>query len=201
MPSGRTPKGASGSPDPDADILPGLAAQEQAALRVLMERHLRSLKSLAWHLLKDDWAAEDIAQEVFLKTWQQAPSWETGNAKLVTWMRRVATNLCLDRLRKKKEDLPGEVPDIADDKASALSGLMEQDGKSRIEAALAALPERQKAAVVLCHYQECSQVEAAEILALSVRAYESLLARARRNLKEMLADDKHDLMSNYRDAL
>jgi len=78
--------------DPDSDILPALIAQDQRAFAALMDRHIRSLSALSAQMLSDVHLAEDITQSVFLKTWQMLPTWQTGNAKLITWMRRVAKN-------------------------------------------------------------------------------------------------------------
>ncbi len=193
---------ASGDPipqtDPDADILLRLADGEQAAMGILMDRHLGPLKSMAWHMLGDEMAAEDITQETFLRAWKQAPDWQAGRAKFSTWMYRVAKNLCLDRLRKKTEIFTDEVPDTGDGRTDAeqeLTHIQQEDRrKARIDEALQALPERQRLAVVLFHYQEKSQIEAAQILQINVRAFESLLARARSNLKSRLLSAKTELM-------
>lgn len=174
--------------DPDEDALSLMAQGDASGLELLMTRHLATIKSLAWHMLGDDGTAEDIAQDVFLKTWLKAASWEPGQAKIITWMRRVTTNMCLDRLRKHKEKLPGELPDMISEDAGADQTLVEAEQSARVQAALQELPERQRAAITLCHYQYCSQSEAADILGVSVRAYESLLARARRSLKAMLSE-------------
>ena len=184
--------------DPDADILTKLARGDAAALGALMTRHMRSVKSAAWHMLGDEMMAEDIAQEVFLRAWKQAPTWQPGRAKFSTWMHRVAKNLCLDRLRKKTEILGEDGPEMVDDSPSAarliITGEDEQRQKAHIGAAMAALPERQRLAIILCHYQNLSQIEAADIMDVSVRAYESLLARGRRNLRARLERYKEDLL-------
>lgn len=186
--------------DPDADILTDLACGKHAALSTLMDRHLKAVKSTAHYMLGDEMMAEDIAQEVFLRAWKQAPNWQPGQAKFSTWLHRVTRNLCTDRLRKKKEIYPETVPDMVDESPEASQVLQDQQNhsaqKSKIEQALANLPERQRTAITLCHYQELSQTEAANILEVSVRAYESLLARARKNLKEQLQSHKSELLES-----
>ena len=183
--------------DPDADILPRLARHDPAAMGLLMDRHLTSLKSMAWHMLGDEMAAEDIAQETFIRAWNQAPDWQIGRARFSTWMYRVAKNLCLDRLRKKSEVYTNEVPEISDTRPDAEEELaraqLAAGQKSLVEAALGSLPERQRLAIVLFHYEEKSQIEAADILQINVRAFESLLARARGNLKTRLKGAKAQL--------
>jgi len=187
-----------GKEDPDADILSDLARGQSAALGVLMDRHLAAIKGAAYYMLRDEMMAEDIAQEVFLRAWKQAPHWQPGQAKFSTWLYGVARNLCYDRLRKKQEIYPETVPDMVDNSPEAAQILQNQQNhsaqKSKIERAMANLPERQHMAITLCHYQELSQVEAAYIMEIGVRAYESLLARARKNLKEQLQSYKSELL-------
>jgi RNA polymerase sigma-70 factor (ECF subfamily) len=103
-------------------------------------------------------------------------------------MHRVALNLCYDRLRRRREDPVAEVPDRPDPQAAPDKGIEQRELGARVEAALAALPERQRAAIVLCHYQELSNIEAAQLLEVSVEALESLLSRGRRALRAGLSD-------------
>jgi len=186
--------------DPDADILLDLARGMPSALGVLMERHLKAVKSTAHYMLGDEMMAEDIAQDVFLKAWKHAPNWQPGKAKFSTWLHRVTRNLCYDRLRKKNEIYSNAVPDMMDGNPQAAQILQERQNhsaqKSKIEHALANLPERQRMAITLCHYRELSQFEAADIMEIGVRAYESLLARARKNLKEQLQSHKSELLES-----
>jgi RNA polymerase sigma-70 factor (ECF subfamily) len=118
-----------------------------------------------------------------MRLWTHADRWQPGQAKFETWLYRVTLNKCFDRLRRRPVaplDAALEVPDPAPGPQSAL----ESAALSRqIEDALRALPERQRAAIQLCHYQECGNIEAAEILGISVEALESLLSRGRRTLR------------------
>lgn len=173
--------------DPDADILDRLARGDTRALADLMARHLSAIKSLTWYMVGDEMMAEDIAQETFIRAWKHAPNWQSGQAKFSTWLHRVAKNLCFDHLRKRKDIYSDKVPERADETPSAQEQMITSETrahqKQEIDAALAKLPERQHMAVILCHYQNKSQTEAADILEINVRAYESLLARGRRNLR------------------
>ena len=195
--------------DPDADILVALAQgtqnEKSQALATLMNRHLGSIKSLAWHMMGDEMTAEDIAQETFLKAWNQAERWEPGRAKFSTWLHRVAKNACLDRLRKKREIYSDTVPELKDESLNAAQIMMseetEQTQKEYVTMALQKLPERQLAAITLCHYENKSQNEAADILEIGVRAYESLLARARRNLRDELSAYKTELIGQMGETL
>jgi len=78
--------------DPDTDIIPGLQSGDTQCLRILMDRHMNRLHALAAYMLGDAVMAEDVCQTVFIKTWEMAPTWTQGQAKLITWMRRVTTH-------------------------------------------------------------------------------------------------------------
>lgn len=172
--------------DPDSDILPALIAQDQRAFAALMDRHIRSLSALSAQMLSDVHLAEDITQSVFLKTWQMLPTWQTGNAKLITWMRRVATNMCLDHLRKKKPIYTDSLPERAGSEASQDDHLVSAERSEFVSTAMSVLPERQKAAITLFYYQELPQKQCADIMELTVPAFESLLRRSRQALKKSL---------------
>lgn len=180
-------------PDPDSDILPGLMRGDQKAFAILVDRHVRTLSGLAANMLGDLHAAEDIAQAVFLKTWQMLPNWQTGQAKLITWMRRVATNMCLDYLRKHKPIYTDSVPDQPDSDKSPEGNLLELEQSDYVRAGMRALPDRQRAALTLFYFQDLSQKESADILDLSLSAYDSLLRRARGALKAQLQPEMRSL--------
>lgn len=179
----------SGSPDPDGDLVPALQSGDERAFETLMTRHLKTIHALAFHMLGDQFAAEDVAQSVFLKTWQMMPRWVPGRARLLTWMRRVATNLCLDILRKKKPVYMETLPEIIDSADMPDHQLGLNNERKKITAALGALPERQRAALTLSYYQNVSQVEGAQIMDISVSAYESLLVRARKALRAVIENE------------
>lgn len=172
--------------DPDADLIPGLQAGDERALAALMDRRMGVVHGLATRLLGDAVMAEDVAQTVFLKTWQMAPRWTPGQARLLTWMSRVATHACLDILKKKGPIYSDAVPDIADARDGAVSHLVQSDRKDSVKAAIDVLPDNQRAALVLSYYQGLSQKEACAILDVSEKAYESLLSRARKTLRDTL---------------
>lgn len=181
--------------DPDEELVRRVGAGDKRAAAELVRRHLPRMVGLARRMLGDRAEAEDVAQEVFLRVWKHAGSWQPGQAKFETWMHRVAMNLCLDRLRRSGRN-GGEVsPDTPDLRASATRALDDRQRRDRVRDALQALPERQRAALVLCYYQDRSNIEAAEILGISVDALESLLSRARRTLKSALSAERADLLS------
>ena len=112
-------------------------------------------------------------------------------------MHRVALNLCYDRMRRRREKAD---PDagllVADPAPLASEAWLAQQRAAKVQAALAALPERQRAALALVHFQDMSNIAAAEALEISVEALESLLARGRRAMKAALADVAQDLIDD-----
>ncbi len=181
--------------DPDEDLVVRVGAGDSRAAAELVRRHLPRMVGLARRMLGDAAEAEDVAQEVFLRVWRHAAAWKPGQAKFETWMHRVAMNLCLDRLRRKVRDGGEVTPEMPDLRASATRALDDRQRRDRVREALQALPERQRAALVLCYYQDRTNIEAAEIVGVSVDALESLLSRARRSLKTALAAERADLLS------
>lgn len=142
---------------------------------------------LATRMLNDASEAEDVTQETFLRAWKALPTWQP-RAKFSTWLHRVALNLCYDRLRKRRELTMEFLPERVD---PALTPAEQVDQTQRVQAvqqAIAALPERQAAALTLCALQGHSQSDAADIMEISVDALESLLARARRTLRTSLLE-------------
>jgi RNA polymerase sigma-70 factor, ECF subfamily len=176
--------------DPDSELVVRIARGDQTAAAELIKRHLSKLTALARHMLGDAAEAEDVAQEVFLKVWQNARKWEPGKAKFETWMHRVAVNLCYDRLRRRREVYTDQLPDREDPDCPAPDqSIVDAQLSIQIENALMHLPKRQRAALTLCHLREMSNIEAARIMEISVEALESLLARGRKGLRKHLAGE------------
>ena len=178
----------SGPADQDDDLVLRAGRGDPAAIRALVARKLPRVLSLAQRMLFDPAEAEDVAQETFLRVWKNAPRWQPGKAKFDTWLHRVALNLCYDRLRRRRERPTADVPEQEDTGPAPDRRLLARDVGRRVDAALGALPERQREAIVLCHYQELGNIEAAALMQVSVEALESLLSRGRRALRAALAD-------------
>ena len=175
--------------DPDDDLLVRLANDESQAARELVARKLPRVLALAQRLLGQRADAEDVAQEAFVRVWKQAPHWRRGQARFDTWLHRVVLNLCYDRLRSARtvhEQVVDELPDTADAAPTPEQQLGLVQHSDRVAAALARLPTRQREALVLQYYQDLPQADAAALMDVSVDALESLLRRARTNLRMQL---------------
>ena len=173
--------------DADDDLVMRAGRGDQRAIRMLIARKAPKVLALAGRMLGDLVEAEDVVQEAFLRTWRFAPNWRPGVARFDTWLHRVALNLCYDRLRRRVAtvDLP---LDQVDSGPAPDRRLHAQDVGRRVDAALQGLSVRQREAIILCHFQEISNIEAAGIMEISVEALESLLARGRRALRQALSD-------------
>jgi RNA polymerase sigma factor (sigma-70 family) len=182
---------------PDEALLVLYANGDTFAARELTERHLPRVLGFAARMLGGDRAeAEEVAQEAMLRLWRIAPEWRSGEAKVSTWLYRVVTNLCTDRLRgKKRRRAVGleDAPDVADGGRSVESVLVENDRMAALNAALETLPDRQRQAVVLRHIEGLSNPEIAEVMDIGVEAVESLTARGKRALATAMAGRRAEL--------
>lgn len=180
----------------DEALLVAFGNGDMEAARALTMRLTPRVVGYAARTLGGDRAeAEDVAQEAMLRLWRVAGEWRQGEAKVTTWLYRVVTNLCTDRLRKRRRNGPAldDVPEPADDYPGAEAQMQETARAQALDAALAELPERQRQAVVLRHIEGMSNPEIAEVLDITVEAVESLTARGKRALAKALAGRREEL--------
>lgn len=163
------------------------------AAAALAHRHTSRVLALAIRMLGDRAEADDVAQEAMLRLWKIAPDWRQGEAKVSTWLYRVAANLCTDRLRKRRGHPLDEVPEPEDDTPSVEAAMIGRDRAVAVHAAIAALPERQRLAMSLRFLHELPNPEVAEVMDVSVEAVESLLARGKRALGAALDGRREEL--------
>ncbi len=175
--------------DRDDDALMALVAQgDGPAFHVLITRYQQRPYRIAWRMLNDAVEAEDVAQEALLRLWRFGPEWRAGGAGVAAWLARVATNLCLDRLRRQKFASDEAVPERADPAPLAYSVMDDNATRAQTIAAIQALPDRQRAAIILTYYEDQPNAAAAQMLDMNVKAFESLLLRARAALRTLLTN-------------
>ena len=186
--------------DSDETLVARAGRGDQRAAATLVERHTDKIYAVCFRTLRSRAAAEDAAQETFLRLWKNAAKWRPQGAKFETWLYRVAMNICLDQLRKTKREAPADAaPEQVDGGLRQDDQIFAAERRSAVDAALKTLPARQRAAISLCHYQELGNIEAAKIMGVSVEALESLLARGRRGLRERLAPLRENLTGKMSD--
>lgn len=177
----------------DGRLMALVASGDADAFRQIVARHLPKVVAVARRMLGSAADADDVAQEALLRLWRHAERVEVGPNGLGAWLYRVTTNLALDRIRGRRQEDPDalETMSVAGDQERSLE---QADLARRVEQELQALPERQRAALVLCHYEGLSMTAAGGILGVSEEAIESLLARGRRALRAALADEWRQLL-------
>lgn len=195
-PEARAGRPTQAAVDPDVALLLRAGQGDRLACSTIVERHLGRITAFAQRTLGQRSDAEDVAQETFLRLWRHAGDWTDQGAKVSTWLHQVALNLCRDRMRRKTT-LPIEE---ALEQPSLDPGpgghLQRQEVAGLVRRAIDRLPERQREALLLCHYQELGNAEAAGMLGVSVEALESLLARGRRALRQSLREAAPDLLGD-----
>ncbi|MET0339378.1 MAG: sigma-70 family RNA polymerase sigma factor [Polyangiales bacterium] len=170
----------------DHALMARVAEGDAAAFRTLVERHAGSLSAHAARMLRSPSEAEEVVQEAYIRLWKQAARYRP-EAKLRTWLYGVVHNLCIDRLRARRPQDADAVESLTvEDRPSG--GMRERERSLQVQREVAALPERQRAALSFVHFEELSNIDAASLMGVSVEALESLLSRARRTLRERLAE-------------
>ena len=183
--------------DPDAALMVRVADGDAAAYRLLVDRHADRLLGFAERLVGDRASAEDIVQDSFLSVWRTAASW-TPKAKVTTWLYRIVRNKGLDQIRKRKPTVDPDDVILTDTGAAPDQGLHDRQTADVVRTAMDGLPERQRSAIVLVHYENLSGADASAALGISIEALESLLARARRALREALSGRRQELLETTR---
>lgn len=174
----------------DEGLMAEIAAGDRAALEMLMARHLLPVVRLAGRILPDREDAHELGREVFLRLWRRAPAFRPGPLGFRPWLYRLVTEAAAVRLRLARLDAPGSVANMAIPDTAGLGAALADPMAAPVGALLAApvaalvgaLADRQRLALALHHFEDCTEDEAAEVLGLAPRAFGKLLCRARRGL-------------------
>lgn len=181
----------------DAELLRASVEGSEAAFATLMHRHMHVPFAASRRILGDATEAEDVAQDAIVRLWQQGEDLLSKPLNVPAWLRRVAVNLSIDRLRAgKRLDVRDDLPEMPV-APRQLRSLERADAAGRLQASLDELPDRQRVALTLFHIEEMSQRDVAEAMDITEDALESLLRRARKNLKSALADDWPGLVASF----
>lgn len=181
----------------DEDLLVQVAQRDQRALRLLMDRHMGRAIALAERIVGTNADADDIAQDAFLRIWSNAERYDPTAGRFTTWMYRIVFNLSIDRRRSLKHGLPIEdaahVPSGAGDQ---LQAMLNHEQARAMQNALERLSDKQRAAIALFHMEGMSCREAGAVMGLSESAFDSLLNRARKALKQEVENAHGKLATN-----
>jgi RNA polymerase sigma-70 factor (ECF subfamily) len=188
----------------DVQLMLDVKSGDEASFELLLRRYRTPVVNFLYRMVRDSAAAEDLAQEVFLRVYRARGQY-LPTAKFTTWMFRIATNLALNALRNGRyrqmeisidqaasdrfADADSDQPamEIADRQASIESELIQRDRTELIKRAIESLPEKQRAAVLLHKYEELDYDQIASVLGCSESALKSLLFRAYETLRLELA--------------
>jgi RNA polymerase sigma-70 factor (ECF subfamily) len=184
----------------DADVMLRVKAGDDSAFDYLVQKYRRPIINFMYRMAHNTAAAEDLAQEVFLRVYRSRANYEPS-AKFTTWLYRIATNLGVNYARDTRHERPenvtnldepdtetGQRPDLADKTASVEEEILRRERLAAIRRKVEALPERQRMAVLMHKYQQMDYRQIAEVLKLSESATKSLLFRAYETLREQLKE-------------
>ena len=189
--------GASSAPDLDAQLMLRVRDGDEESFRLLLEKHRNALVHFLYRMVQDEAVSEELSQEVFLRVFRSRGTYEP-TAKFTTWLFRIATHLALNWLRDGKnergqtrldDDRDGESParEVADRKPTVEQRMLYQARLREVRSAIALLPEKQRAAVLMHKYEEMEYSQIANVLDCSESAVKSLLFRAYETLRARLA--------------
>ena len=182
--------------DPDAELMLRVKDGDVASFGVLLEKHRLPVVHFLYRMIQNRAVAEELALEVFLRVYRSRGTYEP-TAKFTTWLFRIATHLALNSLRDGKhertedrlDDTSGDLParQVPDARPTVEQSMVYQARLAEVRRAVAGLPEKQRAAVLMHKYQEMEYTQIAKVLECSESAVKSLLFRAYETLRARLA--------------
>lgn len=186
--------------DEDSELLDRLATDDEAAFRMLVERHIDRAYAIALRIVGNAADAEDVVQDTMLKIWSHRGRWQHGRAKFSTWLYRVISNRCIDLRRKPRNENVDTVPEVADSQPGAVEIIERNELNGMLELAMQRLPEQQRIAVILSYHENMSNGEIAQVMDTTVAAVESLLKRGRQQLRQLLRKHERDIRTAFTDC-
>jgi RNA polymerase sigma-70 factor (ECF subfamily) len=188
--------GAVAALDYDAELMLRVKQGDGASFGILLEKHRSPVVHFLYRMVQNHAVAEELAQEVFLRVYRSRSTYEP-TAKFTTWLFRIATHLALNALRDRKNERFEErlsddssgmpARQLPDSRPSVEQSMVYQAKLAEIRRAVAALPEKQRAAVLMHKYEEMEYSQIARVLSCSDSAVKSLLFRAYETLRARLA--------------
>ena len=182
--------------DFDVELMLRVKEGDEASFGVLLGKHRSSVVHFLYRMVQNHAVAEELAQEVFLRVYRSRSTYEP-TARFTTWLLRIATHLALNALRDGKnersqerlDDDTGDLPvrQVSDRRPSVEQSMVYQAKLDEIRRAIMALPEKQRAAVLMHKYEEMEYSQIARVLSCSESAVKSLLFRAYETLRARLA--------------
>ena len=170
----------------DQQLMEALAGGELDAFHELVLRYQDLAWQMAYRFLGDSMAAEDVAQEAFIRVLQAAPRYRP-TAAFRTYFYRIITRLCIDRTRRKQPIGIANIPDVPDPALGPTERLIEIESRAQVREAIDDLPPKQKAAILLKHFEGLSYAEIAQVLGITPKAVERLISRAGASLRARLS--------------
>jgi RNA polymerase sigma-70 factor (ECF subfamily) len=186
--------------DEDSELLDKLAAGNEVAFRMLVERHIDRAYAIALRIVGNAADAEDVVQDTMLKIWSHRGRWQHGRAKFSTWLYRVISNRCIDLRRKPRNENVETVPEVADGQPGAVEIIERNELNGMLELAMQRLPEQQRIAVIFSYHENMSNGEIAQVMDTTVAAVESLLKRGRQQLRQLLRKHERDIRTAFTDC-
>jgi len=171
----------------DEELMTAAGRGDMDAFEELIRRHQQLAINVAYRFLGNREEAEDLAQQAFLNILERAESYRP-TAQFKTFLYRVVANACMDYRRKKRPQPRAFLPERESVSSDPGSRMAREERVEMVREAIDGLPERQRMALVLQQYEDLSYLEIADVMDCSRSAVESLLVRARRNLRDALED-------------
>jgi len=190
----QTPK-----PDPsDESLVERMAAEDQAALELVMQRWSRPIFSLALRILRDPGMAQEVTQDVFLKCWRSAATFQQSRGSFSSWVLTMTHHAAIDQLRRQKARGKDVLQTFSDAMAATIAG--PSHGVSgwqrlRLEKAMAQLTESQRQVVELAYFEGLTREEMAERLGAPVGTVKTRLRDTLLKLQKVFSDPEQEVQS------